>query len=131
MKEHGHAVREDRVEQGWFSFRSGFEAAERLLDRIDRPTAVFASNDDMALGVMAVANRLRLEVPQTLSVAGFDDTPGAKVVWPQLTTVRQPIQAMADAAVQRIVAPGSATADDGGLFAPELVVRASTAAPRT
>ena len=61
MKEHGHAVREDHVEQGWFSFRSGFEAAERLLSRPDRPTAIFASNDDMALGVMAVANRLRLD----------------------------------------------------------------------
>jgi LacI family transcriptional regulator len=103
MKEHGHPVREDLVEQGWFSFRSGFEAAERLLDRPDRPTAIFASNDDMALGVMAVANRLRLEVPQTLSVAGFDDTPGAKVVWPQLTTVRQPIQAMAAAAADLLL----------------------------
>jgi hypothetical protein len=66
----------------------------------------------MALGVMAVANRLRLEVPQTLSVAGFDDTPGAKVVWPQLTTVRQPIQAMAAAAADLLLS--GATRAEGG-----------------
>ncbi|MFT4254089.1 MAG: LacI family DNA-binding transcriptional regulator, partial [Caulobacter sp.] len=78
MADHGLPVREDRVAQGFFSFRSGFEAAETLLAGDDRPTAIFASNDDMALGVMAVANRLRLNVPETLSVAGFDDTPGAK-----------------------------------------------------
>ena len=130
MKEHGHAVREDHVEQGWFSFRSGFEAAERLLDRPDRPTAIFASNDDMALGVMAVANRLRLEVPQTLSVAGFDDTPGAKVVWPQLTTVRQPIQAMAAAAADLLLGGATQAEGDGAppsrLLDFELVVREST-----
>jgi LacI family transcriptional regulator len=129
MKEHGHPVRESHVEQGWFSFRSGFEAAERLLDRPDRPTAIFASNDDMALGVMAVANRLRLEVPQTLSVAGFDDTPGAKVVWPQLTTVRQPIQAMAAAAADLLLTGATRTegeAPPSRLLDFELVVREST-----
>lgn len=130
MKEHGHPVREDHVEQGWFSFRSGFEAAEKLLNRPDRPTAIFASNDDMALGVMAVANRLRLEVPQTLSVAGFDDTPGAKVVWPQLTTVRQPIQAMAAAAADLLLGGATQAEGDGAppsrLLDFELVVREST-----
>lgn len=130
MADHGLAVREDRVAQGWFSFRSGFEAAETLLAGDDRPTAIFASNDDMALGVMAVANRLRLNVPETLSVAGFDDTPGAKVVWPQLTTVRQPIQAMAAAAADLLLS-GDLKGEDGPappsrLLDFELVVREST-----
>lgn len=129
MADHGLAVREDRVAQGWFSFRSGFEAAETLLAGEDRPTAIFASNDDMALGVMAVANRLRLNVPETLSVAGFDDTPGAKVVWPQLTTVRQPIQAMAAAAADLLLS-GDLKGEDGAvpsrLLDFELVVREST-----
>ena len=129
MTDHGKPLREDRVEQGYFSFRSGFEAAERLLTPADRPTAVFASNDDMALGVMAVANRLRLNVPETLSVAGFDDTPGAKVVWPQLTTVRQPIQAMAAAAADLLLT-GAARFEGGSppsrLLDFELVVREST-----
>ncbi|PVM86717.1 LacI family DNA-binding transcriptional regulator [Caulobacter endophyticus] len=130
MADHGLAVREDRVAQGWFSFRSGFEAAETLLAGADRPTAIFASNDDMALGVMAVANRLRLNVPETLSVAGFDDTPGAKVVWPQLTTVRQPIQAMAAAAADLLLS-GDLKGEDGAappsrLLDFELVLREST-----
>jgi LacI family transcriptional regulator len=129
MADSGLTVRPERVEQGYFSFRSGFEAAERLLTGGDRPTAVFASNDDMALGVMAVANRLRLNVPETLSVAGFDDTPGAKVVWPQLTTVRQPIAAMAGAAADMLL---NGVSWDEGELPPsklldfELVVREST-----
>jgi LacI family transcriptional regulator len=57
----------------------------------------------MALGVMAVANRMRLDLPSQLSVAGFDDTPGAKITWPQLTTVRQPIAAMAGAAADMLM----------------------------
>jgi LacI family transcriptional regulator len=103
MRDSGLIVRDDRVEQGWFSFRSGFDAAEKLLGGVDRPTAIFASNDDMALGVMAVANRMRLDLPAQLSVAGFDDTPGAKITWPQLTTVRQPIFAMAGAAADMLM----------------------------
>jgi len=129
MADSGLNVRPERVEQGYFSFRSGFEAAERLLASEDRPTAVFASNDDMALGVMAVANRLRLNVPETLSVAGFDDTPGAKVVWPQLTTVRQPIAAMAGAAADMLL--NGVSWEDGALPPSklldfELVIREST-----
>jgi LacI family transcriptional regulator len=83
----------------------------------------------MALGVMAVANRLRLNVPETLSVAGFDDTPGAKVVWPQLTTVRQPIAAMAGAAADMLL--NGVSWEDGALPPSklldfELVIREST-----
>ena len=134
MRDSGLAVRDDRVEQGWFSFRSGFEAAEKLLGGADRPTAVFASNDDMALGVMAVANRMRLDLPAQLSVAGFDDTPGAKITWPQLTTVRQPIAAMAGAAADMLmhgVEREEGAPPPSRLLDFELVVRESTGqAPR-
>ncbi|ADG09871.1 LacI family DNA-binding transcriptional regulator [Caulobacter segnis] len=129
MRDANLPVRQDRVEQGWFSFRSGFEAAERLLGGSDRPTAIFASNDDMALGVMAVANRMRLDVPAQLSIAGFDDTPGARITWPQLTTVRQPIAAMAGAAADMLM---SGVEHEEGEPPPsrlldfELVVREST-----
>ena len=133
MRDNGLFVRDNRVEQGWFSFRSGFEAAERLLGGSDRPTAIFASNDDMALGVMAVANRLRLDVPAELSVAGFDDTPGAKITWPQLTTVRQPIHAMAGAAADMLM---QGVEREEGALPPsrlldfELVLRESTGPAR-
>lgn len=83
------------VGQGYFTYRSGFDAAESLLSRPDRPTAVFASNDDMAAGAVATAHRLGLEVPDDVTIVGFDDTSMASSVWPELTTVRQPISDMA------------------------------------
>jgi LacI family transcriptional regulator len=102
MTEAGLSVGTDQVAQGYFTYRSGLEAAERLLDAF-RPTAIFASNDDMAAATMAVAHRKGLDVPCDLSVAGFDDTPLATTVWPALTTVRQPIADMAREAVRLLV----------------------------
>ncbi|WP_410315567.1 substrate-binding domain-containing protein, partial [Klebsiella pneumoniae] len=64
---------------------------------------MFASNDDMALGVLAAAQRLGLAVPGELSVVGFDDSPMAALVWPSLTTVRQPVAEMARVAVEMLV----------------------------
>jgi LacI family transcriptional regulator len=92
------------VEQGYFTFRSGLEAAEKLLKRKRRPTAIFASNDDMAAAVVSVAHRRGLDVPKDLSVVGFDDTAPATTVWPELTTIRQPVSAMAAAALQLLLA---------------------------
>jgi LacI family transcriptional regulator len=88
------------VHQGFFTYRSGLEAAEKLLDRKKAPTAVFASNDDMAAAVVSVAHRKGLDVPRDISVVGFDDTASATTVWPELTTVRQPIAAMAATAIE-------------------------------
>lgn len=104
------AMHEARIEvlpewvlPGNFSFRSGVGAGERLLHLADRPTAIFASNDDMAVGVMAAANRMGVKIPDELSVAGFDDSPTARVVWPQLTTIRQPIEQMASRAAGLLI----------------------------
>lgn len=85
----------DRVVEGDFTFRSGVKAAEKLLsDPNHRPTAIFASNDDMAAGVVSVAGRLGIDVPIELSVCGFDNTAIAQIIWPKLTTVAQPIRKM-------------------------------------
>jgi LacI family transcriptional regulator len=102
MTEAGLSVDADQVAQGYFTYRSGLEAAGKLLDSA-RPTAIFASNDDMAAATMAVAHRRGLDVPGDLSVTGFDDTPLATTVWPELTTVRQPIAEMAREAVLLLV----------------------------
>jgi LacI family transcriptional regulator len=91
------------IRAGDFRFESGRAAAQALLALEPRPTAVFASNDDMALGVLAAAQAQGLRLPQALSVVGFDDAPAAELVWPALTTVRQPIAAMARLAVDLIV----------------------------
>jgi LacI family transcriptional regulator len=127
MQAAGLEVASQWVQPGSFSFRSGAAAAERLLNLSDRPTAVFASNDDMALGVMAVANRIGLTVPDDLSVAGFDDSPIAQVVWPQLTTVRQPVIEMAyEAASMLIQGAQSAPDGPGRLLDFTIIVRGST-----
>lgn len=106
MRDAGIEMRPEWVQPGAFTFRSGAGAAERLLNLPERPTAIFASNDDMALGVMAVANRMQLNVPKELSVTGFDDSPIAQVVWPQLTTIRQPVEQMAYEAATMLIQDG-------------------------
>ncbi len=87
------------VTQGFFTYQSGLLAAERLLSANPRPSAIFASNDDMAAAVISVAHRRGLDVPRDLTVMGFDDTAIATTLSPELTTVRQPISEMAAQAV--------------------------------
>jgi LacI family transcriptional regulator len=123
------------VEEGLFTFRSGLDAAERLVDSSRRPTAIFASNDDMAAAVVSVAHRRGLHVPADLTVVGFDDTSPATTVWPELTTIRQPVSAMAAAAVELLLADlRHRRRGDGGLSQEvvldhELIIRESSAPP--
>ncbi len=100
MRARGVPVKSDWVQTGNFVFADGLECAERLLRGAIRPTAVFASNDDMAAAVIYVARQNGIELPRQLSVVGFDDAPVATMVWPQLTTIRQPVRAMARAATE-------------------------------
>ncbi len=103
MEESGLEVDPALVVQGYFSYKSGLEAAEKLLARKRLPTAIFATNDDMAAAAISVAHRRGLDVPGDISVVGFDDTPIATTVWPELTTIRQPIAAMAEAAINLLL----------------------------
>ncbi|WP_413894703.1 substrate-binding domain-containing protein [Pantoea ananatis] len=73
------------MQPGDFTYRAGLEAAERLLGLRARPSAIFASNDDMASAVVSVAHRRRLKVPEDLSVVGFDDTSASTMVWLAVT----------------------------------------------
>ena len=101
MAEAGLVVPAERLVQGMFTYRSGMEVGNALLagEPAARPTAIFASNDDMAAGIVAVALGLGIRIPAELSVAGFDDTPIAESIWPPLTTIHQPIAEMAASAV--------------------------------
>lgn len=120
---------------GDFTWRSGFLAAESLLRLAMRPTAIFASNDDMAAAAISAAHRLRLDVPGDLTVVGFDDTAMASTVWPEITTIRQPIAEMARLAVIelaegiRSVSRTSATVPSGRCLPFELVRRSSDGPP--
>ncbi|HWW70407.1 MAG TPA: LacI family DNA-binding transcriptional regulator [Duganella sp.] len=111
-------------------FELGRSAAALLLAARSKPTAAIAINDMMAIGIGIGLKQLGKRLPQDFSLIGIDDIFFSAANDPPLTTLRQPIQAMADAAVQRILAPGAASVG-GELFAPELIVRASTAAPPT
>lgn len=99
----GIAEEADWVVQGLFTYRSGLDAAGRLLALADAPTAIFASNDDMAAAAVAMAHRRGLDVPRDLTVCGFDDTALATTIWPELTTIRQPIVEMSRTAVEMLV----------------------------
>ena len=118
------------IAQGNYTFESGVAAAEKLLDLSPRPTAIFASNDEMAAGVVHVACARGIAVPGDLSVIGFDDTPISAHIWPPLTTVRWPIVSMARTAALKLLAgqfdPGAEVAEPS-LFLSRLVKRASVA----
>ncbi len=94
----GLELDKELVIQGNNTFESGEECARKLLLRKNRPSAIVASNDDMATGVMRVSHEMKLRLPEDLSVAGFDDIPMASQVWPSLTTVRQPVKRMGERA---------------------------------
>jgi LacI family transcriptional regulator len=83
-------VNPDWIRQGDFTFESGSRCMTDLLALKKKPTAVFASNDDMAAGALLVAHRRGLDVPAEISIAGFDDIAMSQRLWPPLTTVRQP-----------------------------------------
>lgn len=115
---------------GDFTFKSGVDAADRLLTEEVEATAIACANDDMAAGVMLSLHRAGFEIPAVMSVTGFDDTPMSEIVWPPLTTIRQPIKGLAERAVQMLVGSQS----NGSILYEslpfELVVRDSTSAPR-
>ncbi|QUD90692.1 LacI family DNA-binding transcriptional regulator [Phenylobacterium montanum] len=126
------AVSPKRIGQGDFSFESGMIASAPLLAGERRPTAIFAANDDMALGVMSAASRAGLAVPKELSVAGFDDSEPALMAWPELTTIRQPIAAMSAAAADMLIeasGKGQAWPVPSRQLDYKLIVRGSTAPP--
>lgn len=87
------------IEQGSFTYQSGMEAAMNLLSLDDKPTAIFAANDDMAAAVISIAQKQGINIPSELSVVGFDDTQLATIVWPNISTVKQPINEMAELAI--------------------------------
>ena len=100
LRDHGLKLPTCNIRTGMFDVESGNECARALLRLKDRPTAIFASNDEMAAGVLSAAQESNVRVPDQLSVAGFDDAPIAHSVWPKLTTIRQPLRAMGEKSVE-------------------------------
>ena len=128
LAEHGLVADPSLIVEGRFSFETGRACAQTLLSLADPPTAIVAANDDLAAGAVMAAHEAGLGVPEDLSVAGFDDTHVARVVWPPLTTVHQPIYDLANAAADLLLK--RLTGDDSGPRYVELphklVIRQST-----
>lgn len=133
LAEHGLALDPAYVRRGAYTFESGVAAAADLLALSNPPTAIFAGNDEMAIGVMKAARDRGLDVPFDLSIVGFDDLPMASRVWPNLTTVRLPVRDMGRMAAEKLTARSRGldpTALDQPEIIPSLVVRDSAAPPR-
>jgi LacI family repressor for deo operon, udp, cdd, tsx, nupC, and nupG len=126
------AKRQLVVMHGDFSIASGRAAADRLLSRKIRPTAVFCFNDEMAMGCMDAARRRGLHLPADLSVVGFDDIRFARYLDPPLTTVTQPMREIGAGCVRLLleVLGGNTLAPVSITLPHHLTVRASTAPPR-
>jgi LacI family transcriptional regulator len=133
MAGQGLAIDPAWLAQGEFTFLSGRQCGEQLLALTPPLTAIFASNDDMAVGVLHAANARGIRVPDQVSIVGFDDTELARFSWPPLTTVRQPLEQMAHTAVEQLIAlvrpqrMGLGSHDPHVLFTCKLIERASVA----
>ncbi len=131
LDEAGLDASPDLVKTGDFSEASGYARAMELLAETPRPTAIFCSNDEMASGALRAVRAAGLRVPGDVSVLGFDDVPLAALIFPPLTTVRQPLRAMGRKAVEMVFRQL-----EGGTIDPfevelqtELVIRESCGQP--
>ena len=118
---------------GEYSFDSGVQGATKLLVRHRRPTAIFASNDEMAAGALFAARLEGIKIPKELSIVGFEDSPYSRQTRPQLTTAHQPNEVIAKQAVNLLIAKIQGRSKEyiqekqllRG-FSPQLVVRNSS-----
>lgn len=118
--------------RGDFTFRAGVICTQQLLDMDPQVSAIVCANDDMAVGALFAAHRMHLSVPGELSIVGFDDAPISAHTWPPLTTIHQPVRAIAARAVEILVGTlrgGRAAAALFESVAHRLVIRDSSAAP--
>jgi len=123
----------ENIYEGGYTFESGVAGAEALLRRPNRPTAIFACNDEMAAGVYKAAQRMGLSIPGDLSVVGYDNSPLASQLWPALSTIHLPVRDIGRQAARLLLAkdPRPNTGDQEAAFSvsPHLAVRDSTQPP--
>lgn len=133
LSEQGIAPPPAWLETGNFSHRAGFEATQRLLGLRERPTAIFAASDMMAFGVMEAARAAGLRLPEDLSIVGYDDIEAAAAADPPLTSIRPPLQRLAEAAVQELIARVENSPQQHSCIElpSQLVIRASTVPRRS
>ena len=134
LKNNGIRVNSQLIISGEYSFQSGVDGAQHLLSSLkkgDQPTAIFASNDEIAAGALFAARLNGMNIPEQLSIAGFEDSPFSRQTWPRLTTAQQPTSTIAEYAAQLLINRSrNLDSDDekqnGHIFSPELIAREST-----
>jgi LacI family transcriptional regulator len=128
LQESGLKFSERLVAEGDNSFESGLICGEKLLSGKRIPTAIFAANDDMAAAAIRIADRLGIDVPGQVSIAGFDDIALARQIFPRLTTIRQPLSKMAEQAASMLIEGKSGTASNKGtlIIPARIEIREST-----
>lgn len=118
---------------GEYSFNSGVEGAKKLLSKKEKPTAIFASNDEIAAGALFAARLMGIAIPEELAIVGFENSPFSRQTWPKLTTAHQPNDIIAQQAANLLIAKIQGRSkeyiEQHGLlksFSPELIIREST-----
>jgi DNA-binding LacI/PurR family transcriptional regulator len=131
MNEAGIARDRSLVLPGQYSAQTGQENARKLLTMPDPPTAIFAGNDEIAIGVLEAARELGVRIPEDLSLVGYDDRPISALLTPRLTTVKQPFVRIGEHATQLLLEriEGKEVAPITHWLTPELVIRDSTGPP--
>jgi LacI family transcriptional regulator len=119
----GRGLPEGPIVRGPFTPAGGYASGKRLLAASERPTAIFVSSDGQAVGVLRALHEAGIRVPEEMAVASFDGSPESEFSWPPLTTVRQPLDLMANAAVEAVITGGSAP--NHQIFSTELLIRRS------
>lgn len=132
LERHGIIPLTEHMRRGDFHVEEACKVGLELLGLANRPTAIFVSNNQMLIGVMQAVAAAGLSVPRDISIAAIDDFPWAVAFSPALTTVRQPVDAMAAAALSFLTdrIAGSTAERQRMILAPELVIRQSCAPPR-
>lgn len=137
LQQAGVPIDEELILEGEYSFDSGVKGAKALLQSANPPTAIFASNDEMAAGALFAARLMNIEIPAQLSIVGFEDSPFSRQTWPTLTTAHQPNNEIAKCAAALVLSKArskgssekSASSKEAGItreFTPTLVVRESS-----
>jgi len=137
LKDHKLELNERLIIDGEYSFESGVERSKRLLQRKNKPTAIFACNDEIAAGTLFAARLMGIKVPEELSIVGFEDSPFSRQTWPKLTTAQQANSVIAANAAALLIseiredkAPAKAPSTPRQIqakgFYPKLVIRDSS-----
>jgi LacI family transcriptional regulator len=132
LSDHGIPLRNAFIAKGNFGERGGYAAAQKLLELAEAPTAIFAANDLSAFGAIEAIRQHGLRIPEDISVIGFDDIPQASLVYPKLTTVRQPLAQIGREAVTMLLEyiENPAQGMRQVTLETQLVIRDSCASPR-